>query len=43
VLKHVSRHVAKVNAVNYQARAPPVEEYIYEENANLVNDETWDF
>uniref|UniRef100_M1E184 Integrase core domain containing protein n=1 Tax=Solanum tuberosum TaxID=4113 RepID=M1E184_SOLTU len=40
VLKHVSENAEKVNVVNYYNRAPPVDEHIYNEDVNLVNDQT---
>lgn len=39
VLKYVSGSAEKVIDVSYQTRALPDDEYIYEEDANLVNDQ----
>uniref|UniRef100_M1DCB3 Integrase core domain containing protein n=1 Tax=Solanum tuberosum TaxID=4113 RepID=M1DCB3_SOLTU len=43
VFKHVSKHAEKVNAVNYQTRAPPPYDYIYEKDENIANDQMGSF
>ena len=44
VFKHVTRDAEKVNAVNYLTKTPPpADEYYYEENTYVVNDQTGGF
>ena len=44
VLKHVTRGVEKINAVNYLSKPqPPNDEYYYEKNSYAVNEQTVGF